>query len=170
MSKVFRRGPKTPEMNMTPLIDVTFLLIVFFMLVTNIVSEETEKMIVPDLSDPKTQKLGDVERIVINITPFPFTASDRASNPLNHAGEAAYVKIGSLSENFPIDQLEGVTTALEQEVAAAPKDESGNSMLEVVLRADSALYYNEVQPVMAAITAAGIAKVNLVALLPEDQR
>jgi len=170
MSKVFKRGPKTPEMNMTPLIDVTFLLIVFFMLVTNIVSEETEKMLVPDLADPKTQKLGEVERIVINVTPFPFTPSDRSRNPLNHSGEAAYVKIGTLNENFPIDQLEGVTFALEQEVATAPKDADGNSLLEVVLRADMALYYSEVQPVMAAITAAGIAKVNLVALLPEDER
>ena len=44
---------------------------------------------------------------------------------------------------------------------------ASNADAEVVLRADGALYYDGVQPVMAAITGAGISKVNLVALMPE---
>ena len=42
-----------------------------------------------------------------------------------------------------------------------------NSTVEVVLRADAALYYDAVQPVMQAVTQAGIGKVNLAAFLPE---
>ena len=36
-----------------------------------------------------------------------------------------------------------------------------------VLRADAALFYREVAPVLQAITAAGINKINMVAYLPE---
>ena len=40
--------------------------------------------------------------------------------------------------------------------------------MQVLLRADAALYYDQVRPVMGAITAAGIGTVNLVAYLPEE--
>ena len=66
MSIVIKRGPRAPQMNMTPLIDVVFQLILFFMLVNNIVAEESIQMIVPLLEDPETQQLGDVHRIVIS--------------------------------------------------------------------------------------------------------
>ena len=61
-SQVFKRGPVTPQMNITPLIDVVFLLIIFFMLVTNIIAEEAVEMIVPQLDDPVTRELGNVDR------------------------------------------------------------------------------------------------------------
>ena len=37
-----------------------------------------------------------------------------------------------------------------------------------MLRADSAIYYRQVQPIMDAISAAEIAKVNVVALMPRN--
>jgi len=168
MSKVFKRGPKTPEMNMTPLIDVTFQLIIFFMIVSNIVSEQTVEMIVPDLEDPKTRELADdVKKVVVNIAPVaPVT--ERQDNPLSGSGLVDYVLVGS--DRFSPGDSEGITNALKAAVERGPKDPDGKSELEVLMRADAALYYEEVQPVMSAITAAGIARINLVALLPEDQR
>mgnify|MGYP004284176485 CR=1 FL=1 len=59
--------------------------------------------------------------------------------------------------------LQGLQSDLEKEIAA-------NAKVEVELRADCALYYEQVQLVMAVISQAGVQTVHLVAYLPEDQR
>ncbi len=160
MSKVHKKGPTSPEMNMTPMIDVVFQLIVFFMLVNNIISEEAVLMIVPDLEDPKTRELGEEDRITVNVAPQNYDPS-RKIGDLNIPGEASLVKVGL--KEYKIDEMEQVTEALKEAKAL-------NENIEVLLRADSGLFYDEVQPVMQAITTAGIVKVNLVAYLPEDER
>ncbi len=160
MSKVFQRGTVKPEMNMTPLIDVTFLLIVFFMLVSNIVASESVPMVVPNLTEPRTRDLGEVEKVVVSIAPASFTGEARLENPLDHPGQAQFVQLGS-GARFGLDELDRLTAALEAEVKKNPE-------VEVLLRGDAALYYGQVQPVMDAITAAGVGVVNLVALMPEE--
>ncbi len=160
MSKVHKKGPTSPAMNMTPMIDVVFQLLVFFMLVNNIISEEAVQMIVPDLENPKTRELGEENRITVNVAPQSYDPV-RQIGDLNIPGEAATVKVGL--EVFELDDMEGVTEALKDA-------KSRNENIEVLLRADSGLFYDEVQPIMQAITSAGIVKVNLVAYLPENKR
>ena len=160
MSKVHKKGPTSPEMNMTPMIDVVFQLIVFFMLVNNIISEEAVLMIVPELEDPKTREPGDVSRVTVNVAPQTYDP-DRDIGDLNIPGEARAIKVGL--DEYNLDDIESVTKTLKQV-------KSNNESIEVFLRADSGLYYDEVQPVMQAITNAGIIKINLVAYLPEDLR
>ena len=67
MSQVFERGASTPRMNMTPLIDVTFQLIIFFMLVNSIASNEVLTIVLSELDDPQTIQLGKVDRIIVNL-------------------------------------------------------------------------------------------------------
>ncbi|MEM7577398.1 MAG: biopolymer transporter ExbD [Planctomycetota bacterium] len=160
MSKVFQRGTVKPEMNMTPLIDVTFLLIVFFMLVSNIVANESVPMVVPELADPETRELGEVDKVVVNIAPATFSGDARLQSPLDHPGIARFVQVGAGSR-YEMSNLAGLTEALKTEVEARPE-------VEVLLRADAALFYDQVQPVMDAITAAGVGVVNLVALMPDS--
>ena len=164
-SQVFQRGPVAPQMNITPLIDVVFLLIIFFMLVTNIIAVESVEMVVPKLDDPQTRELGETSRITVNVVPLAYTADRLRGDVLDFPGEALEVQIGL--QTFDVDDLTGLTEALSEAVAAGPKDDDHASTLEVVLRADAALYYDAVQPVMQAITAAGIRKVNMVAYLPD---
>ncbi|MEM8739484.1 MAG: biopolymer transporter ExbD [Planctomycetota bacterium] len=162
MSQVIRRGAVTPRMNITPLIDVVFLLIIFFMLVNNIVSEETVDMILPRVEEPETRPLGEVDRVVVNIAPQPFTRAGRAAFPLSHTGEAAYVKVGTgTGSRFEVGDLAGITAALRRAKAEQPE-------IEVLLRADGAVYYGQVQPIMGAVRAAGIETVNLVAYMPDE--
>lgn len=162
MSKVVQRGAVAPSMNITPLIDVVFLLIIFFMLVNNIVSEETVDMILPEIENPQTRELGDVDRIVINVAPEPFTRQGREEFPLTHTGTASYIKVGTGSgSRFEITDLAGITAKLKEVKALRPE-------VEVLLRADGAIYYDVVQPLMGAVTSAGIETVNLVAYMPED--
>ena len=158
MSRVFKRGSAAVQLNMTPLIDVTFQLIIFFMLVNNIIAEENVLMFVPDLDEPKTRQLGEVERITVNVAPMPFDRRTRAlGNRLDLAGEASRVRIAM--NDYSVDDLEGIRAALAERRKAQPR-------IEVLLRADAALYYRQVQPIMDAISAARIVKVNVVAMMP----
>jgi len=169
MSQVTEKGPVTPHMNITPLIDVVFLLIIFFMLVSNIVAEEAVPMIVPEVDEPKTRQLGEVDRVVVNVAPEEFDKDARLEGDrLAVPGEARYLKIGTRRYEMTAEGLKEAREVLAARVADGPKDAEGKSTLEVVLRADAALYYSEVQPVMTMITAANISKVNLVAYMPED--
>lgn len=159
-SQVFQRGPAVPEMNITPLIDVVFLLIVFFMLVNNIVAEEQVKMLVPNLTEPETQELGEVEKLTISLVP---PGGQRGENPLilPGAAEPVAVQVGPLQRFGPQD-YEGITAAVAERLAATKGE------LEVVLRADAGLMYESVEPIMAAVTAAGVQTVHLAAFLPGE--
>ncbi len=158
MSKVFKRGNVTPEMNMTPLIDVTFQLIIFFMLVNNIVADQIVELIPPTLDKPKTRELVSETQCIINIAPADFTFRDRKDNPLLHDGRSKFVQVRA--QKFSLDEPESITAAVKAEIDANPN-------VEVILRADAALYYEEVQHVMAAIAAAQVKQVNLVAYMPD---
>lgn len=146
--------------NLTPMIDVTFQLIIFFLLVNNIVSEENVSMLVPKLFEPKVIELGEVPRVVISIIPAedPPTRKD-ADDALKVNGAATQVKAWSRTYNY--DELQALTDELKDSVAK-------NADIQVLLRADAATYYENVQPVLAAITGAGIKTVNLVAYLPDE--
>ena len=161
MSRVVKRGAVTPSMNITPLIDVVFLLIIFFMLVNNIVSEETVDMILPELVDSEAREAGEIDRVVVNVAPQAFSRDGRTESPLSHVGSAAYVKIGTGSgSRFDPADTAGITSALQQVRAANPA-------VQVLLRSDGAIYYEAVRPIMDAVSAAGIQTVNLVAYMPE---
>ena len=58
--------------------------------------------------------------------------------------------------------------AADSVVASLQEARAERPDLEVVLRADAALYYEEVQPVMTALTRAGIGTVHLAATLEEE--
>lgn len=159
MSKTTKRGNVNPEMNMTPLIDVTFQLIIFFMLVNNVLSEETVEMIVPKLEDPQVRELDEGSRLTINIIPMAHSRSrlTAGTDPLITEGRAEQVKLGAL-KLFPMEQagLEALKRELEEAKRKNPK-------VEIVLRADAAANYISVQPVMEAITGAGIVRINMMA-------
>lgn len=160
MSKVYKKGAAMPEMNMTPLIDVVFQLIIFFMLVNDIVGQEAVQMIVPQLTNARTREMGEMDsRVVVNIAPEPYLPGDRKGDSvLNTGGRAVNVVIGL--EEFDISNLAGMTAFLQDYKAKSPDG-------QVLLRADAAIRYDQVQPVMMAITAAGISKINLVAYMPD---
>lgn len=170
MSQVTSKGPVTPSMNITPLIDVVFLLIIFFMLVNNIVAEESVEMIVPMLDDSKARELGEVSRVVINVAPEEFDRKQRLDgDPLLHGAEAKYLKVGMKTYDMTPEGMKSASDDLKERVEGAPKNADGTSVLEVLLRADAALAYGEISPVMTLITAAGVSKVNLVAFMPEEE-
>jgi biopolymer transport protein ExbD len=133
------------ELNLTSMMDVVFQLIIFFILVTNFAAADLPDMEPPAPEHSKARMLENVITRVINIVP-----------DLTHQGFAKYILIAD--KEIPIVRHAEVTSLLIEEKQRVPA-------LQVSLRVDRRVRFDQVEPVMRAITAAGIAKINLVALV-----
>jgi biopolymer transport protein ExbD len=149
-----RTDPPKIHANLTPMIDVTFLLIVFFVVVSQIVETEHVELDLPVLLQPATEPPGEAGRAVVNIVP-------------GRDGDAAGYRLGGTS----FDADEGGRRALETAIAARLRDAPS---LRLNLRADRNTRYDRVRPVLETIGRAarrvpGAApRVHLV-LVPEDE-
>lgn len=123
-------------MNMTPLIDVTFLLLTFFMLASHFASSEKVEMALPrpDHNQAVDRKFRD--RVVINLI---FAGSDRA--PAMTFGL------------MPVASIEELSDRLGEIAPANPR---------IILRADRRLTYGEVRAVMELIAAHRLTKLQVV--------
>ncbi len=150
MSATCKRGPARIEANLTPLIDVTFLLIVFFVLVSQIVELENVDLDLPAPTNPVSELAGDEQRAVINIVPKP-------------GGDILEYRLGGKSYAADRDGLAAITARLALMY-------ENNPGLSVNLRADASTHYRWVEPIMQAVSSAAllsgrdmaVARVNLV--------
>jgi len=162
------------DLNMTSMLDIVFQLIIFFILVTNFAAADLPPLEPPDPLESKARKIEEKPRIV-NIVPVmerrpdPQTgvprdvSTGRASHVV--AFDKSFVipgytpKLPTGEKTFPLDHLiELLSTEREQ------REENGEPMT-VDLRVDKSLPYDQVAPIMRAITGAKITRVNLVALV-----
>ena len=158
MSAIYKRGSARIQANLTPMIDVTFLLIVFFVLVSQIVEVESVKLNLPAPADPATELPADEQRVVINIVPDQPAVT----------GRAIEYRVGSRRFLATDDGVEALADHVMKLYA-------GNPALRINLRADRDTQYEWVEPVLQAISLAarrsgdgGItARVNLV-VVKED--
>ncbi len=142
--------------NMTPMIDVVFQLITFFMLASQFASAEVDKSItVPDLmesralvNDPKPPI-----RLIINI------AADIADDdPTGVRSKGlAYIKVG------PIDVGDDTVRLREQLDLGKARADALKGNLILILRAHRTLAWQHVQQVMGEAAKAGIKDVQLAA-------
>ena len=144
MSQAYPRGTATLEFNMTPMIDIVFLIIIFFVLVAQFVSRENLEMQLPDDVDQADSKLKPVNEVVIN-------AATRGG------GRIGRLRIGNL--DVDPSQLGTVTDYLRGQLLKYPE-------LEVTIRADERLHYGALQSVLFACAAAEVSKMNIVAIPP----
>jgi len=142
-SRALRQRGSSFHLNMTPLIDVTFLLLTYFMLASHYASAEKPDMQVPnpDQSQAIDRKLED--KIIINA--------------LYKAGAAGPdLMFGAI----PVSSLDELIQQLQ---AAAQR----NPTVEVLLRADRRVRYGQVRKIMEAVSAANLVKLQVVAELDE---
>ena len=144
-----RRALTGLEFNATPMIDVFFLLTIFFMLVSKFSSAEQVPMQLPEPADSRAKVARLPERVVINC---------RLADPSDPRGGTVLYSIGP---NRP-EPLEVIGDRL-----AAMKLESPE--IKVVVRADRRLYYEDVRAVMHVIAQNGIEMLNVVAHVAEDE-
>ena len=134
--------------NATPMVDVIFLLTIFFMLITRFSSAEQIPMELPKPEHSQAKVTRMPQRVVINC---------RLAGLEGPGALATY----SLGPNRP-ESLAVISDRL-----AAMKQESPN--LEVVVRADRRLPYGQVRAVMKEIARQGIEMMNIVAHVGEDE-
>ncbi len=135
--------------NATPMVDVIFLLTIFFMLVTRFSSAEQIAMDLPKPKDSQAKVTKMPERVVINC---------RLGDPDSPSGRSVLYGIGP-NRPEPLGVISDRLAAMKQ---ASPA-------LKVVVRADRRLRYADVRAVMRVIARHGIEMLNVVAHVGEDE-
>lgn len=134
-----RRVDKEPiQFNMTPMIDVVFLLIIFFMLASQFVSAEHAELKLPDPEKSQAREIKLPEKVTINIQ-------------IGAQGEPR-ILIGPM----PCANLDELFLRLQTQKAETPD-------VQVVLRADRRVKFAFVRDVMRTVADSGIELMNLAA-------
>ncbi len=138
-----RYQPRPIDVNLTPMIDVTFLLIIFFMLVSQITQSETDPIHVPRPANSQAREMKYPNKLIVTLV---------------HDGEGGVsrYKVGSR----PVATVEDVQEVAEGSYKLA---EAEGERLEVIVRADRDVQYGYVRPVLEAIAKVGLENVNLAA-------
>ncbi len=121
--------------NLTPMIDMTFLLVVFFILVSRITSVEQVPLDLPVPSDPAANPAPEAPRIVANV-------------PANEKGEATGILLDQMTYTLDDEGVEAFTRTVAVRLESIPE-------LQVNLRADRRIRYEIIEPVMDALARAG---------------
>jgi len=124
------QGGSTLRFNMTPLIDVTFLLIIFALLISHFVQQEEKLLRLPkaDQAQDKRERLP--RKLIITVS------------------RSGVVTIGGQSHD-----LQNLEKVFREELARSPE-------VSVQLRADGDMNYETVQQIMLRCAQAGIWKVS----------
>ena len=118
------------EIDMTPMIDVVFNLIIFFMLVNQMVQTERAKLELPVAEQAKADKNTDKQRLIINVHKLQ---DDVKNTRLEVAGRrVTWAELAKILTNE----------------ASKSRDESGASNRSVLIRGDVETQYQYIQRVM----------------------
>jgi biopolymer transport protein ExbD len=130
-----RRDARPAEltMNMTPMIDIVFQLVIFFMVVSEFQHMELEQITLPFALEGRIDEPTGTRRVVVNV------AAD---------GTLTIMRARLTSERL--------RTMLAARAEAAGRDAAGHSHLRVKVRADAECEYRRVQEVMIQCQELGI--------------
>ena len=149
MSRVHERGPARIEANLTPMIDMTFLLVVFFVLVSTISEVESVEMELPDPTPTASTPPSDEPRSVINVIP-------------GAEGEATSYRLNGIDLPLGPSGIDEMRRRITELYIANPE-------LQINLRADRRTEHRYIAPILQGITEAAAsagrrstARVNLV--------
>lgn len=132
-------GGDEPEVNLTPLIDVVFILLIFFMVSTTFQKESEIKIELPEASADPVEEKKDVLELVID-------------------AEGRYF----------IDQQQVVNTELDTLKKAISKFLGDRTSIPVVIRADRRTPYESVVRAMDATSQLGLVQMSLATSQPEN--
>lgn len=124
------------EMDMTPMIDITFQLIIFFLVANDLSKKEIETVALPQAEAGVEDKGNEAEeRIIINVLP--------PDDPLN---PPLLPNVRIRGQSFDLEQL----TSFLKARATTSMGEDGTSNLFALVRADKKAPWQHVQFVMQA--------------------
>jgi biopolymer transport protein ExbD len=155
------------EFNMTPMIDVTFQLIIFFILAGQMASQDIQALIPPKpFHSQASDALVPAQRVIVNIV---SEASDDPNAPDRDARDASgwYVSSANLPEPEMIaadpTYRQKLIDVLAQAYAGCPEDLREEFTIEI--RCDYRIQYRSVEMVLMAAGDAQIPKMAITALV-----
>lgn len=166
-----------PQLNVVSMVDVIFNVIVFFIITAKAASDEMVKMVVPKVQNPNMYAMpSNVPRLIVSVVSDPEDMFQDKSKILQKEGPIAAmmagsstareVRVGSKKFKIPTNRyvaLPELTAEIQKAKRERLAGHDPSVKLEVLLRADLALPYGQVSPIMDAIAAAGIENINLMA-------
>lgn len=162
---------KSEELKLTSMMDVTFQLIIFFILISNFAAAELPQIKPPKFDHSVAWEANLEKRLVVSIT---FDENILSSDPEHPMVKDVTVGIQKFQPfdagGEPIkDVLVEMQTMIEAEREkreaglTEEQKEDPETAVQVVLRADGRVNYRGVAMVMEVITRAGIKRANLIA-------
>ena len=128
------------EINIAPLIDVVFLLIIFFLTVSHITELQVEPLSLPEAEEGRKPEAEAPSRIIVNV---------RKDG-----------RILALGKDHSIDSL--------QQLLINEKDRSGRDDVSVLLRGDRATSWTKISEIMHMCTGNGISQISVAVTEPGD--
>ena len=153
--------------NMTPMIDVTFQLIIFFIITGQIASTALAKL---ELARPhQSQAIKEEEtripnKVIVNV--LSRGGTDKDADPFD-ARHASCYQVGNLKIPADHQSIEALAGVLSKRKAEAI--EVGEKEFLVEIRADRRVQFMDVEPVLRAAVQAEVPKMNITALLITGQ-
>ncbi|MCD4698977.1 MAG: biopolymer transporter ExbD [Phycisphaerae bacterium] len=154
-SRFHKPGPAEITVNMTPMIDCIFQLLIFFMLTTQMASADFVNMKVPkpDLSQAKKPQEGN--KVVVNVE--PFTKEEIIANNARKGMAKQYGMGGLEIERGNIEKL-------VRELGKARRTSMKPEEFVVELRADKSIRYDQIEPFLRAMQQAELGKMFITAM------
>lgn len=173
-----KKGPAvsgTPSPNLIPMIDIMFLLLLFFMLGADMSQRELEEVILPHAKSVKEDKGGEEvgkKRLTINVY-HKYRSANFICPAVERGDVCRDVKhwlIGVRGKDFT--DLEKLRAFLDKDAAEFRTDPKNPTISErkVMIRADAAAPYGRVQVVMNTCTKVGIYKIECGAAQPPSDK
>jgi len=141
------------KMNMTPMIDVVFLLIIFFMIVTDLTQQELEDLVLPKADQAMKDENPPEKRMIINITrPGHYVFKRRDMGVVD-------------------DALPQIKSHLASMVNFFAREDDGCSKQPVLIRADKHTEFKYIQKVLQVCGEDGIKiyKIELACSVAKDE-
>ncbi len=156
-------GTGNLDVNMTPMIDCTFQLIIFFLLTAQMAGEEVAKVLVPHPQESVARSETDEkilpERVIVNI-PNRYGDDDKNRDP-RLSSQAVCYQIGGT--RIPLDATEQLVELLQERKARA--EARGIEEFFVEIRGDKDVAFADVEPVLQAAAQAKIRKMSITAIV-----
>lgn len=121
---------KEKGMNMTPMIDVVFLLVIFFMIITDLTQQELEALSLPEADMAQKDENTLEKRMVVNID------------------EEGHYIVRRNDRGMVDDCLNQIRKELTAAAVFYPREENGCSRRPILIRADTKTTFKYIQKVM----------------------
>ncbi|MBN1554128.1 MAG: biopolymer transporter ExbD [Phycisphaerae bacterium] len=160
-------GNAAGEVNMTPMIDCTFQLIIFFILTAQMASEQA-KVLVPEpkVSQAISEEEGTITpgRVTVNVVSKCGDKEDNRDSIT--ATQAKHYQVGA--EIISLEDIPRLVQILTEQLSMAMQRGIQEKDFYVEIRGDKDIAFSGIEPVLHAAAAAKIKKMSITAIVDKS--